>query len=57
MSYCSVKDRAIRTQNIGATRQTEKEKIAVELDLAKRIQEDMLPRVFPPFPDRTDFDV
>ena len=36
---------------------TEKEKIAVELDLAKRIQEDMLPRVFPPFPDRTDFDV
>ena len=35
----------------------EKEKIKTELDLAARIQEDMLPRDFPAFPDRTDFDI
>ena len=36
---------------------SEKEKIAVELDLAEKIQRDTLPSIFPPFPDRTDFDI
>jgi len=28
-----------------------------ELDIAGRIQQSILPRTFPPFPDRTDFDI
>ena len=35
----------------------EKERIGAELDLAKRIQADMLPNIFPAFPNRDDFDV
>ena len=35
----------------------EKERIGAELDLATRIQADMLPRNFPAFPDRTEFDI
>ena len=35
----------------------EKERIAAELDLAKNIQQSMLPREFPSFPDKTDFDI
>ena len=35
----------------------EKERIGAELDVAKKIQEDMLPRIFPPYPERTDFDI
>ena len=36
---------------------TEKEHISTELNVANRIQADMLPRIFPPFPDRTEFDI
>ena len=35
----------------------EKERISTELTLATRIQEGMLPNVFPAFPDRSDFDI
>ncbi|MBR4162898.1 MAG: serine/threonine-protein phosphatase, partial [Solobacterium sp.] len=35
----------------------EKERIGVELSLAKRIQASMMPHVFPPFPDRSEFDI
>ena len=35
----------------------ERERIGTELALASRIQSEMLPSVFPPFPDRTDFDI
>ena len=35
----------------------EKERISTELDLARRIQENMLPNVFPPYPDRHDLDI
>ena len=35
----------------------EKERIGVELGLATRIQANMLPNVFPAFPDRTEFDL
>jgi phosphoserine phosphatase RsbU/P len=34
-----------------------KEKIENELEIAKRIQVSMLPRIFPPFPDRKEFDI
>ena len=35
----------------------EKERIGTELYVAKRIQEGMLPNIFPPFPDRKEFDL
>lgn len=35
----------------------ENERISTELNLAKQIQADMLPRIFPAFPARKDFDV
>lgn len=35
----------------------EKERISVELSLAAQIQAHMLPCVFPPFPDRSEFDI
>ena len=35
----------------------EKERISTELEMAKRIQESMLPGIFPAFPDRHEFDV
>ena len=35
----------------------EKERIGAELNVAKNIQADMLPRIFPAFPDRDEFDI
>ena len=35
----------------------EKKRIGTELALAQRIQADMLPNIFPPFPERKDFDI
>ena len=35
----------------------EKERIGTEMRMANRIQESMLPHVFPPFPDRKEFDI
>lgn len=35
----------------------EKERIGAELNVATQIQADMLPRIFPPFPNRKEFDI
>ncbi|MBR6069760.1 MAG: SpoIIE family protein phosphatase [Ruminococcus sp.] len=35
----------------------EKERMGAELDVAKQIQSDMLPRIFPPYPEREEFDI
>ena len=35
----------------------EKERIGAELELAKKIQADMLPSIFPAFPERPEFDI
>ena len=35
----------------------EKERIGTELELAAKIQASMLPNIFPPFPDRCEFDI
>ena len=35
----------------------EKERVGAELSLAQRIQESMLPNIFPPFPDRREIDL
>ncbi|MGX8685643.1 MAG: SpoIIE family protein phosphatase [Spirochaetales bacterium] len=39
------------------TATAEKERISTELNLATRIQSDMLPNIFPCFPDRKEFDI
>ncbi len=35
----------------------ERERIGAELDLARKIQAHMLPNIFPPFPEHTEFDI
>ena len=35
----------------------ERERMAAELDVAKNIQQSMLPSEFPPFPDKTEFEI
>lgn len=35
----------------------EKERVSTELDMATKIQESMLPNIYPAFPDRTEFDI
>ena len=35
----------------------EKERISSELHIARRIQESMIPKIFPPYPDRKDVDI
>ena len=35
----------------------EKERMGAELDIARRIQTGMIPSVFPPFPDRKEFEI
>lgn len=39
------------------TATAEKERISLELSLASTIQENSIPNIFPPFPERSDFDV
>lgn len=36
---------------------SEKERIGAELDIARNIQDGMLPQTFPPFPERSEFDL
>jgi len=36
---------------------TEKQRIAAELNIAAKIQASMLPCIFPPFPDKNEFDI
>jgi serine phosphatase RsbU (regulator of sigma subunit) len=40
-----------------AAEQAEKERIQTELNIAAQIQAGMLPCIFPPFPDRAEFDI
>ena len=35
----------------------EKERISAELNIASKIQSSMIPCIFPPYPDRTEFDI
>ena len=46
----------IYTKNLQSVT-AEKERIGAELDIASRIQHDMLPGIFPPFPDRLEIDL
>ncbi len=50
--FNSVKQTAERMRS-----EREKERIGAELNIATQIQADMLPSIFPPFPERTEFDL
>jgi len=58
--YCSIRqmeaDIYDYIQNLTAVT-AEKERIGAELDVAKSIQASMLPSIFPPFPNRSEFDI
>ncbi len=48
-----IKDYMVNLRSVMA----EKERIGAELNVATQIQADMLPRIFPPYPDRNEFDL
>ncbi len=48
-----VRDYMINLRSVTA----EKERIGAELNVATQIQADMLPRIFPPYPNRKEFDL
>jgi len=54
--YHMEKDIQTYVENI-TTITAEKERIGAELNVATKIQADMLPSIFPAFPDRHDFDI
>ena len=56
-SFSSMTQRMNRYIEDIRTITAEKERVGAELSLAKRIQEAMLPNVFPPFPERTEIDL
>ena len=49
--------RKMRIMEVRHREEAERERIGNELDMATRIQKSMLPHQFPPFPDRTEFDI
>ena len=51
--YGEVKDYIARLSEVTA----EKERISAELSVATKIQADMLPSIYPPFPERTDMEI
>ncbi len=50
---CEIEDHLDEIRTVTA----ENERISVELDLAQKIQTDMLPSIFPPFPEQNQFDI
>ena len=56
-SFSSMVKELDRYMNELQTITAEKERIGAELDVATRIQADMLPNKFPAFPDRNEFDL
>ena len=51
----SLRTREYMAENLRIT--AEKERIGAELNVATKIQTDMLPRIFPPFPERDEFEL
>ena len=49
--------RRIRNLEEKHREEVEKERISTELGMANQIQNSMLPHIFPPFPDRKEFDI
>ncbi len=56
-SFASLSHKTLEYVEQVRTVTAEKERIGTELHLAQQIQEGMLPNIFPPYPDRTEFDL
>ena len=56
-SFAAISHRTVEYLETVKQVTAEKERIGTELSLATQIQAAMLPHVFPPFPDRPEFDV
>ena len=54
---CSMQERIVGNTESMARMTAEKERISTELNMSADIQAAVLPKVFPAFPDRTDFDL
>ncbi|MDO4804979.1 MAG: SpoIIE family protein phosphatase [Lachnospiraceae bacterium] len=50
-------DRRMQVLELKHKEEAEKERITHELTMANKIQESMLPNIFPAFPDRNEFDI
>lgn len=57
ISFNAMTDELVRYMKNLAEITAKEERIATELSVASRIQENMLPNIFPPFPDHRDFDI
>ncbi|MBQ6595305.1 MAG: SpoIIE family protein phosphatase [Clostridia bacterium] len=56
-SFADLSHKTVRYMDQVKTVTAEKERINTELHMANQIQESMLPGIFPPFPDRCEFDL
>lgn len=56
-TLCKMSDDVKTYMSDMLTQTREKERIASELNVATQIQADMLPSIFPPFPDKNEFDI
>lgn len=56
-SISNMEEDIVRNVNALTSATAEKERISTELNLATRIQADMLPNIFPAFPERKELDI
>lgn len=56
-SFASMRDSLLQHMQELAVSTAKQERIASELDIARSIQMSLVPRTFPPFPERRDFDL
>lgn len=56
-SFADLSEKTVRYIEQVTTVTAEKERLGAELDVATQIQGDMLPRIFPPYPDKKEFDI
>ena len=56
-AFADISEKTVNYINQITTITAEKERISAELDVATQIQADMLPRIFPPYPERAEFDI
>ena len=56
-SFADLSEKTVRYISEITRVTAEKERLGAELDVATQIQADMLPRIFPPYPEKKEFDI
>jgi len=56
-AFADISEKTVKYIEQITTITAEKQRISAELDVATQIQADMLPRIFPPYPERAEFDI